>query len=942
MIEPLTLPEPYVIGGPGPYLVPFPYTTGAVQVQVLAAEGAVDLTADDFTLVPTQADVAGDLFLSGEVLSEWAGQPLLIWRKTVAEQGWMGQSHREKGLEAQLDLLTMRQQEADAELARTLRLARAAIPPITPADQATIIWDDEKRAFVAGPTAAQIAAAQAHAETAQAAAEFAAHITFQDPILFNVVAGQAEYDIGFEPGRDRCQVTIGLSSLIWGIHYEFDEDNPRILRLLQPALYAADAQASIRGTPDRPFAPETVPTFDSLADFRAAEVSPPLNTLIVEGRPLMADAAGPIQAANLRRWVGAGLTLPITLTGTSSELSNDFVGRFEEACEDAATQGWKVVVDPKRDFSPYEYTFIDHLIAGPRLHIEFDGRAIFKPRQNFKHIVPGVSVGPFIFTDETGFSWNPTDWGTLSVGWFKATGQEVSVESSEYTITNSGSHYYITLNAPADDPADILVVAGRKNALGWRGVTNDGKSVISSGHVNIDISRFGYVPSQASGSGLGHINLDNFYHKGLIEVYSGADKGYGAAGPDKRSDSGYTPLNYKNCTIDGTIRVTGASDLAVYASGGGSSDRADDGRGLYIGRLEAFRCATGFKTVRQNQTAVFNSVYLYECKTGTINGETDGIVQGTGHHIGSIIGERMGFRLIDWRDMDEGGSYIGYAGLRDIGFQPDGVTSGAEGSDAPAGLRLSGVKGLTVGCIDFRQRDWAPAASIAVAVNGGDNADIKVLSGHVQGFTTGLNETGATTGDRGCEYRFSIFDVATPIVRQPEAKSFFHIKKFAGDGTVTHLRSATEVVPFTPVLHAGGTPVVVTATDFARGTIVRSDEGWVKVNFDLQIRVTNYTPTGGVLRILGFGIVSSLMDDIVVPTGFGQFTRTPAWLTWPAGASQLVLHVPRGEAYAELLYGGSALASASLTDAAIVTGDPTQRTMRFAGQIIYQTAETLT
>jgi hypothetical protein len=66
-----------------------------------------------------------------------------------------------------------------------------------------------------------------------------------DPIIFDIVSGQSEYDMGFDPGTSRCLVVIGISTLIHGIHYRFKPDNPHVLQLLVPNLYAVDAKAMI-------------------------------------------------------------------------------------------------------------------------------------------------------------------------------------------------------------------------------------------------------------------------------------------------------------------------------------------------------------------------------------------------------------------------------------------------------------------------------------------------------------------------------------------------------------------------------------------------------------------------------------------------------------------------------------------------------------------------
>ena len=169
MIDAFDPPQPYVISGTGPYLIPFPYATGAVQAWVLTPGGdqiALDPGAD-FGAVPAETDTTGDLHLTMEAASLHAGAQLYITRATVLEQGWQGQGAREVGLQRQLDLMTMAGQEAGRAAAGAVRTL-APIPPFIPAGTDTVLlWDGQR--VISGPEAAQIAAAEAFAQAAEAA-----------------------------------------------------------------------------------------------------------------------------------------------------------------------------------------------------------------------------------------------------------------------------------------------------------------------------------------------------------------------------------------------------------------------------------------------------------------------------------------------------------------------------------------------------------------------------------------------------------------------------------------------------------------------------------------------------------------------------------------------------------------------------------------------------
>ncbi|VDS07897.1 hypothetical protein PARHAE_01077 [Paracoccus haematequi] len=148
----------YVIAGTGPYAVPHPYAAGAIRVSVVTEREVIQLDQDDFTITPEASFVFGDVFLSAPAAALHAGQSLLIERETQDEQGWAGLlGERERGLERQLDQLTMANQELRRRLATSLR-SIAAINPVIPANGRALIWENDQ--LVPGPSAAAIAEAE--------------------------------------------------------------------------------------------------------------------------------------------------------------------------------------------------------------------------------------------------------------------------------------------------------------------------------------------------------------------------------------------------------------------------------------------------------------------------------------------------------------------------------------------------------------------------------------------------------------------------------------------------------------------------------------------------------------------------------------------------------------------------------------------------------------
>lgn len=170
-VEAFTPAPPLTVAGIGPYAVPHPYTTGSLSVVIESAGQRTTLAPADWTADPVTSTTAGSVYLTPAAAALWAGATLYTLRDTQAEQGWQGvQGEREKGLELQLDRMTMLAQEAQAGLASALRVG-AAIPVIVPGLDRTLLWTGS--AFIPGPTADQIeAAAEAALDTLAVFSEF--------------------------------------------------------------------------------------------------------------------------------------------------------------------------------------------------------------------------------------------------------------------------------------------------------------------------------------------------------------------------------------------------------------------------------------------------------------------------------------------------------------------------------------------------------------------------------------------------------------------------------------------------------------------------------------------------------------------------------------------------------------------------------------------------
>lgn len=201
--EVLNPAPPYVIAGSGPYGIPHPYQwAGDLVVEVRSGSVSAQLEFGvDYAVFPAASlEVGGDLTLVETAFEAYAGWTLTIVRDTTIEQGWQGLSGpREKGLERQLDRLTQALQDQTEAVERAIKLPRGSAFDRTftpPGAGRALIVNPTGTAFTAGPTAGEIASAEAFALAALAArdqaAGFAAEIISQGAVpIFASTTGVA-------------------------------------------------------------------------------------------------------------------------------------------------------------------------------------------------------------------------------------------------------------------------------------------------------------------------------------------------------------------------------------------------------------------------------------------------------------------------------------------------------------------------------------------------------------------------------------------------------------------------------------------------------------------------------------------------------------------------------------------------------------------------------
>lgn len=171
-IEVLSPTPTYTVTVTGPYTITHPYKRPADLLVEVEQDGEIFVLTDaDFSVEPEAADVSGALTLTVDALNKYAGGRLMVTRDTRQEQGWAGQTSREKGLEAQLDALTMGSQELKRQMLRTVRTkADAAGFFIDAGAEGTVPIFDAAGNLIEGPGAGLISGAEEFADRALSAA----------------------------------------------------------------------------------------------------------------------------------------------------------------------------------------------------------------------------------------------------------------------------------------------------------------------------------------------------------------------------------------------------------------------------------------------------------------------------------------------------------------------------------------------------------------------------------------------------------------------------------------------------------------------------------------------------------------------------------------------------------------------------------------------------
>ncbi len=154
----------YTISGTGPYALGHGYSHDE-EIVAWVRDSGVDTALsnpDDFSVSPIGSADNGDVSLTSAAAAAHDGKQLVLRRATLAEQGWIADTTRERSLSAQLDRNTRAIQDLKEVAARCLKTAAGLQGSIAvhPTAGRVLAWDETARLSV-GPAVVDLDAAVA-------------------------------------------------------------------------------------------------------------------------------------------------------------------------------------------------------------------------------------------------------------------------------------------------------------------------------------------------------------------------------------------------------------------------------------------------------------------------------------------------------------------------------------------------------------------------------------------------------------------------------------------------------------------------------------------------------------------------------------------------------------------------------------------------------------
>ncbi|NCM96289.1 MAG: SGNH/GDSL hydrolase family protein [Rhodobacterales bacterium] len=237
-VEAFVPSELYTVSGTGPYAITHAYRAAEdIRVSVVMGLDLVPLSAGAFTVTPSGPANGGIVTLTSAAATANAGRTLRIDRATATEQGFVGATSREKGVERQLDAMVMAIQENAERGARALVIQRGngETPEIPAIDTDHTIIATAAGGFAQGPSKGEIESAAdsalAAGASANAAASSAAAAASSATVAegFSLAAGVASGRPTFPSVADMVEASldVGIEVETLGYYSPYDGGGAR-------------------------------------------------------------------------------------------------------------------------------------------------------------------------------------------------------------------------------------------------------------------------------------------------------------------------------------------------------------------------------------------------------------------------------------------------------------------------------------------------------------------------------------------------------------------------------------------------------------------------------------------------------------------------------------------------------------------------------------------
>lgn len=651
----------------------------------------------------------------------------------------------------------------------------------------------------------------AAADRAEAAAAALEGVAFASAVTIELVAGQTDYPLAYDPGLDEMLVDFNGLTLKFAADYSvvYILAEPHI-RLVETPVYSHSAGfpqlLTYRSAAAVPYDPnlnrgEFFPSFAALVTHIAGNGAVQGQQYTIPGAHLWAPTVGHVDYGfSLPGLIGvapAGGILDISMTGSPSDLANDFAGRAVQAMHDAHTRKWLMRFS-RGDWETQPIVF--DAAADGLLHIDFAPGATLIGPAKWQHFAGDGTTKNFVLTA----------WGTASTDTCVAA---IVYADGSYTVLTSGDGVNgfvktgtgIALgSAVAAPPIGATLTTAATSAL--MAIRGEGRSfglrLRGGDFYNGDM---GYVEQQGSGSAVVLQTLRDVYWDGAPIFRGHPDHTFNAHILDRRGDSGLVVLNVERASFYGA-QFLYQPDLGNYTSGLArgippEDYHIDDGRFVNFFGAQAYMCGTAFRSARDGGGYGMYGCGADLCSDGFLAADVSsgGLPSGRNIVIDGFTCRKIARNVLDLREMRS--ANVRNLMIEDWGRLPDGTVPA---TPFPMFNLGSGADYMRIDA-RLRYEEWEPpsAASTFVVMANASFRDTKINlsidlpesaigAGHTAVLATGaIGSTGLIDLDLNLTNVDNDLNVPTnKVVRAKVA----HVTRTTGGTTISRYRQHKGIV----------------------------------------------------------------------------------------------------------------------------------------------------